>query len=80
MSPDESKLVILTYNSIWLFTDFKNDQFFKGKASFMPIKAKQCEAVCFESDNKIIITNEQRDIFKVSLKDFVELKRRPKKQ
>jgi hypothetical protein len=79
MSPDESKLVILTYNGIWLFTEFKDDQFFKGKAYFMPIKAKQCEAICFKGEEELIITNEQRDIFKVSLKDFLELKRLQKK-
>jgi len=66
------KLAVLTYNNIWLFETEKGDDFFHGKISWLPIKAKQCEAICFDED-KLIITNEQMELFEVPLDSLIEI-------
>ena len=71
-SQEENKLAILTYNNIWLFEAVKGDDFFHGKISWLPIKAKQCEAICFDED-KLIITNEQMELFEVPLDTLIEI-------
>ncbi len=37
--------------------------------------AKQCEAVCFDDNNNLIVTNEQRDIFRLRVADFAPVTR-----
>jgi hypothetical protein len=64
---------VLTYNSIWLFESETGD-YFHGKISWLPIKAKQCEAVCFDDDETLIITNEQKELFEVTLDMLIEIK------
>ena len=71
-SKDGKKLAVLTYTNIWLFEDYEEDNFFDGKISFMPIKAKQCEAIAFDGD-ELIITNEQTELIKVPMDKFVEV-------
>ncbi|MBS3741599.1 MAG: hypothetical protein KGY75_06175 [Candidatus Cloacimonetes bacterium] len=71
-SPDGKKLAILTYNNIWLFQVDNGDDFFHGKISWLPIKAKQCEAICFDK-NKLLITNEQMELFEVPLDSLIEI-------
>ena len=76
VSPDQSKLAVLTYKSVWIFEPGEegSDDFFKGNIHWYPIKARQCEAICWDNNNELIITNEQRDIFKIYLKDFKKLR------
>jgi hypothetical protein len=69
---DNTRLAVLTYESIWVF-ESDNDDFFNGKKYFLPIKAKQCEAICWDEDD-ILITNEQRDIYRVKLSELKEVK------
>ena len=73
ISKDGSTLAVLTYYNIWLFTRPENsDNFFEGQVKFLNFNTEitqQCEAVCFDND-RLIITNEQRDIFQIPLKDF----------
>ena len=71
---DGKKLAVLTYNSIWLF-ESETDDYFHGKISWLPIKAKQCEAVCFDDDETLIITNEkQMELFEIKLDMLIEVK------
>ena len=74
VSEDGKKLVVLTRNAIWLF-EVKNstDNYFSGKIYYLPIHAKQCEAICF-FDDKILITNEQRDVYELPIDKLVLLK------
>jgi hypothetical protein len=55
------KIVGSTYQSFfWLFTDFKGTHFFSGKQQRMEISPNlQAEAILFESDTTLIITNEE---------------------
>jgi hypothetical protein len=65
-------LAILTYTNVWVFTNFKGDNFFSGTAYYLPIDAKQCEAITFISEDELIICNEQRDIFRLKLSNMIK--------
>ena len=70
-SDDGSLLAILTYHEVWLFElPDKGDTLLRGR---LPIRARQCEGICFSGD-LLLISNEERDIFAVSLR---EIKRHP---
>jgi hypothetical protein len=70
---DGSKLAVLTYNSVWIFKK-ENTSYFQGKISWLPIKAKQCEAICFQNNETLMITNEQREIFLLPVSKLYEIK------
>ena len=73
VTPDGKKLAVLTYTSIWLF-ESETDDYFHGKISWLPISAKQCEAICFENDKTLLITNEQMELFEIPLEDLIRIK------
>ncbi len=59
LSPDKSKLVLLSSNKMWLFSDFSGDDFFSGKNTVIKFPySTQKEAVCFVSSNEVYITDE----------------------
>ncbi len=68
-SIDGTKLVVLTYNSIWVF-EAEDGDYFNGKISWLPITANQCEAVCFDG-NDLIITSEQMELFKLTVSELI---------
>ncbi|MCG2711213.1 MAG: hypothetical protein L6420_03490 [Elusimicrobia bacterium] len=71
---EKGKIALLNYKYIWVFDIPKDsDNFFKGKASFLPIKAGKCEGITFYKDS-LLISNEQRDLFEVKLKDLILVK------
>lgn len=70
-TPDGSRLAVLTYNSIWVFESDKQD-WFNGEISWLPISAKQCEGICWDSD-KLLITNEQTEIFEINPDNLVKV-------
>ncbi len=70
-SLDGEKLAVLTYNAIWLF-ESDNDNYFQGKISWLPIKAKQCEGICFDEET-LVITNEQMEIFRIKLEELIRI-------
>lgn len=77
LSQDGRKLAVLTDNAIWLFEiPETSDNFFNGKISWLPIQAKQCEAICFDED-LLIILNEQRELFKVKVTDLTVIRESP---
>ncbi|MBK1878011.1 hypothetical protein [Pelagicoccus mobilis] len=70
-SPDGSTLAILTYTGVWLFERPEgSDDYFAGKTSFRPFYAKQCEAVCWQDPETLIIANEQRQLFELKIEDI----------
>ena len=72
-SNDGNKLAVLTYNSVWLF-ESETDDYFNGKISWLPINAKQCEAICFDDDETLLITNEQMELFELKISEFIPYK------
>jgi len=69
ISPDKKYLAVLTYNYVWLFEKGDSDDFFKGRVRKKEIKLGQCEGISFNG-NFIIISNEERDLFKISLDEI----------
>jgi len=72
-SNNGDKLAVLTYNSICLF-ESETDDYFNGKISWLPISAKQCEAICFEDDETLLITNEQMELFELKISKLIPFK------
>ncbi len=72
MSPDGKTLAVLTQApiaSVWFFDlrRVQGDRFLKAPSRQVILQGmKQCEAICFEDNAHVIITNEQRDIFRLA--------------
>lgn len=58
-SPDGSRLAVITYEALWLFETQQPGEWFSGTVSWLPYKAEQTEAVCFDGDGQVIITDEE---------------------
>ena len=76
-SPDGKQLVVLTYNGIWLFELVgDSNNFFNGTVAWLPIRAGQCEAICFDG-NSILLSNEQGRLYAIPSKDLIPLTKKP---
>lgn len=71
-TPDGTSLAVLTYNSVWLF-ESETDDYFNGAIYWLPISAKQCEAICFDGDI-LRITNEQMELFELPISELEKVK------
>jgi len=69
---DGTKLAVLTYDGIWVF-EGEVGEWFNGKIKWQPIKAKQCEGICWDDEETLLITNEQTDMFEVKVADLIEV-------
>lgn len=76
ISPDGSKFVLLSHSKIWLFEDFKDDDFLNGKITQLELNHySKKEAVCFKDNNEILIADEKDkstggNVYAVNLKDL----------
>jgi hypothetical protein len=80
LSPDGKTLAVLCeapVASVWLFSLGKTgDRLLSGAARRLILEgAKQCEGICFDSDNELIVTNEDRDLFRLRTADFAVVSR-----
>lgn len=78
-SPDGKLVAVLTQapvQSVWLFdATAPQDKFLsKPVKRFVFSGGDQCEAVCFDGPDSLLITNEQRQIFRVSLSRFTSVR------
>jgi hypothetical protein len=78
VSEDERTLAGLTYAGLWVFTlpeDAPTDNYFLGAVRWLPIaNLNQAEAISFDAtEENLIITNEQRQIFRVPMADLIEV-------
>ena len=71
LSPDSDRLAILTYSRLWVFDrPLNEDQWLQSNARVLDLDrnlVKQNEAVVWETNESLLITNENRAIFRVSL-------------
>lgn len=75
LSADGQRLAVLTYKAVWVFEQSDGtDRFLRGAVHWLPIKARQAEAICWNGSEELLITNEQRDLFTVSLQSFEKVK------
>jgi hypothetical protein len=76
VSPDGKTLAVLCHmpvSSVWLFdVSGSGDRMLSTRPARRLVftGAQQCEAVCWESDASLMVTNEQRDIFRLNVRDF----------
>ena len=74
VSADGMKLVVLTYNAVWMFEiNDESDNYFNGRISWLPIKVEHCEAICLDG-NELIIINEKGKLFKLEENDLTVVK------
>ena len=60
ISNDQKRIVLLSSDTVLLFTDFKGDDFFSGKVTQLPLDhLSQKEGVCFKNKNTLYITDEK---------------------
>lgn len=60
ISPDGSKVVLLSHTTILQFTDFTEDDFFSGKVTQFDLNHEsQKEGICFKNDSTVYITDEE---------------------
>lgn len=73
ISPDASKVVLLTHDKVVLLENFTGDDFLKGKQSELKLDHfSQKEAVCFKNNENLIIADEKTNkiggnVYEVSL-------------
>ena len=74
LSPDGSRLAVSTYTTLWLFESPGDGNWLSGKASRLDLdtrQARQLEAIGWEDAATLRLTNEQRDLFRAHVSDFV---------
>jgi len=75
-SIDGVKLAVLTYSAIWLFELAENsDNYFNGNVFWLPIHAKQDEAICFDNDN-LLLANEQSELFNIPIDSLIIIRKK----
>lgn len=74
VSPDGKKLAILSYTGLWVFDKPRfGSRWISGTPRMLVLDPKitrQVEAVCWDDNETILISNEQRDIYEVKLKQI----------
>ncbi len=75
-SADGNRLVVLTYNSIWLFErKSPADSYFKGNISWYPIEAAQVESICFKDDQNLwLLDEEAAEIYEVPVNKLIKVR------
>lgn len=72
ISEDESKIVVLTRASIWIFEPGDSESIFDGKIRWLPLKGvTQIESVTFSGDN-LIVAEETGELYKIPISKLVE--------
>ncbi len=71
VTADGKQIAVLTYKSVWLFTQTQSSShWLDGEARMLPISAIQDEGVCFDTPDTLVITNEQRSIYRLPVADL----------
>lgn len=61
ISPDGKKVAILTSSYVWIFTNFKGNDFFSGKSQQIDLQNfSQKEGLCFSGNNKLLVCDERK--------------------
>ena len=71
VSPDGQNLAVVTYAQLWIFTrPQEGDQWLQSPSRMLLLnraQVKQNEAVAWEDNDTLLLTNENREIFRISL-------------
>ena len=74
LSPNGQTLAVITYDALWLFDrpaegDAWLSSTFKRHALDTDV-VRQMETVVWDDDSTLLLTNEERDLFRVNLADL----------
>ena len=70
---DGTKLAVLTYSAVWVF-EGEVGNWFEGSIKWLPISARQCEGICWDDEETLLITNEQMDLFELKTADLIQVR------
>ena len=76
ISPDESKVIVLTHDKILMFENFTGDDFLNGSQTTLELNHfSQKEAICFSDNDTVFIADERTKktggkVYQVSLKSL----------
>lgn len=74
LSPDGQTLAVVTYNTLWLFSrPVEGDKWLSAPARSYPFDTnvlRQVEAVTWMDNDTLLLSNEQRDLFKIPVKEL----------
>jgi len=74
VSDDGKRLVVLTYNSVWLFEIHNNtDDFFKGKIYRYRFTSKKLLEGITCNNGEVIISDESNNLYRLNVKEFSEI-------
>jgi hypothetical protein len=73
ISPDETKLALLTYGKILIFGIENEEINFEHPLECLKTRRKQTEALLFVTNSEIIFTNEQQELFAIKIKQTAKL-------
>lgn len=75
-SEDGNKLLVITYEAIWLFERTRPDSgYFNGNIWWLPVEAPQIESACFKDDKHIwLLDEEAADIYEVPVNKMIKVK------
>jgi hypothetical protein len=63
LSPDNKKLALLSSDKVYIFSDWKGANFFKGKLKIIPLGTlTQKEGVCFINNHQLWISDEKHKL------------------
>lgn len=80
ISPKKDKVVLLNHHGIWVFTDFKNDDFFSGTSEQLLFNhTSQKESVCFKNETTLYVADEKDQTSGRNFYTFDLTKSTPKK-
>ena len=67
-TPDGQRLAVLCYRDIWIFEKPEDSENYLARpARHLRISAKQCEAISWIDEQTLLITNEQQNLYRISL-------------
>jgi hypothetical protein len=74
ISPDGTKVVLLSHDTVWQFTDFEGDNFLGGTVTKFDLgHVSQKESICFSDNTTVYIADERasgegRNLYRFQLK------------
>jgi len=77
LSPDGQTLAVISYEALWLFDRPKEgDRWLSSTSKHYPLNTavlRQVETVIWDDDNTLLLSNEQRDLFRIELAELPEI-------
>lgn len=74
-SPDGKRLAIITYTHVWVIEAVPGKPLLEGDYYAGRIRAKQSEAICWQDNETLVLTNEQRQIYRMPLSSLIAVER-----